>query len=163
VSLGVIWAQSRTGVIGRAGAIPWHIPEDSRYFREVTTGHPVIMGRRTWESLPARFRPLPDRRNIVISRQHDLQLPGAEVVHSLVEAAGLVAGGPAWVVGGGQVYAQALARATVVDVTEVDLAVDGDVHAPSLAGWTRQAEGEWLTSVTGVRFRRLRFTRATPG
>jgi dihydrofolate reductase len=162
VTLGVIWAQSRTGVIGRDGQMPWHLPEDARYFREVTTGHAVIMGRRTWESLPEQFRPLPHRRNIVISGQRRLRLQGAEVVHSLPEAVALVGDDTAWVIGGGQVYATALGLATLVDVTLLDIDVPGDVHAPPLVGWHREAEGEWQTSTTGVRFRRLRYTRPAP-
>jgi dihydrofolate reductase len=159
MTVGMIWAQSRTGVIGRHGRMPWHVPEDSRYFREVTTGHPVIMGRRTWESLPARFRPLPDRRNIVISRQPGLRLSGAEVAHSLGEALRLVGVRPAWVVGGGQVYAEALAVASVVKVTEIDIEVDGDVFAPPLTGWVRGSMGDWQTSEQGPRFRHLCYRR----
>jgi dihydrofolate reductase len=143
VTVGVIWAQSRDGVIGRDGGMPWHVPEDSAYFRRVTTGHPVIMGRLTWESLPDRFRPL----------------PGAEVVGSLDDALRLAGDEETWVVGGGQVYAEALPLASVAEVSEIDVEVTGDVHAPSLAGWTLQREGEWQTSTTGARFRWLRYIR----
>jgi dihydrofolate reductase len=159
VTVGVIWAQSRDGVIGRDGGMPWHVPEDSAYFRRVTTGHPVIMGRLTWESLPDRFRPLPGRRNIVISRRPGLTLPGAEVVGSLDDALRLAGDEETWVVGGGQVYAEALPLASVAEVSEIDVEVTGDVHAPSLAGWTLQREGEWQTSTTGARFRWLRYIR----
>ena len=68
--LGLIWAEARGGVIGKDGGMPWHVPEDLAHFKERTTGHPVIMGRRTWESFPERFRPLPDRRNIVVTITH---------------------------------------------------------------------------------------------
>jgi dihydrofolate reductase len=159
VTLGLIWAQSRTGVIGSDNRLPWHIPEDMAHFREVTDGHPVIMGRRTWESLPARFRPLPGRRNIVISRRPGLTLPGAEVVGSLDDALRLAGDEETWVVGGGQVYAEALPLASVAEVTEVDIEVPGDVHAPVLVGWHLAREGEWRTSTTGARFRWLRHVR----
>lgn len=159
MTLGLIWAQSTAGVIGRDGALPWRIPEDMAYFRGVTAGRPVIMGRRTWESIPDRFRPLPDRRNIVLSRKLDYTADGAEVVSSLDEALALVAGVEAWAIGGAQVYAEAVPHATVALVTEVDAEVDGDVHAPALEGWTLASAGDWRTSErSGLRFRFLRFT-----
>ena len=157
--LGLIWAQSRTGVIGRDGRLPWRIPEDLARFRQVTLGHPVLMGRRTWESLPARFRPLPGRRNLVVSRQPGYRAPGAEVVGSLAEAARRVGGQQACVVGGGQLYAAALPLASVAEVTEVDTDVTGDTSAPPLDGWTLVSDGGWRTSATGLRYRFLRFIR----
>lgn len=159
MNLGLIWAQSRNGVIGRDGQLPW--PQvDGRHFRTVTSGYAVIMGRCTWESLPARYRPLPGRRNIVLSRRPDYPAAGAEVVTSLADAAHRAGDEFAWVIGGGQVYAAAARDATVAVVTEVDVDVPGDVHAPQLgdAWWLRSA-GEWMTSATGVRYRVLRFTR----
>ena len=78
MTVGLIWAQTRGGVIGRDNAIPWRVPEDMALFQRITAGHPVVMGRRTWDSLPARFRPLADRRNIVITRQPDWSADGAE-------------------------------------------------------------------------------------
>ncbi len=159
MSLGLIWAQARGGVIGREGRLPWHIPEDMAHFRRVTTGHPVIMGRVTWESIPDRFRPLPGRRNIVLSRRPGRALPGAEVVGSLAEALRLAGDERAWVIGGGQVYAEALPLASVAEVTEVDVDVPGDVHAPPLAGWSVERTGDWQTSASGVRFRWLRYRR----
>ena len=76
--LGLVWAQARGGVIGKDGGMPWHVPEDLAHFKAVTSGHPVIMGRRTWESFPARFRPLPGRRNIVVTASPSWAEPGAE-------------------------------------------------------------------------------------
>ena len=96
--LGLIWAQSTSGIIGRGDTIPWDVPEDLVRFKEVTLGHPVVMGRRTWDSLPASVRPLPGRRNIVLSRQAGFTVDGAEVVGSLDEA---LSEPGAWVVGGG--------------------------------------------------------------
>jgi dihydrofolate reductase len=162
MTVGMIWAQSRTGVIGRDNQLPWRIPEDMAHFRAVTNGHAVIMGRRTWESLPARFRPLPGRRNIVVSRQPDYQAAGGEVVGSLAEAVGraTAAGEQVWLAGGEEIYAAgAQGLATVAEVTEVDTDVPGDTFAPSLEGWTLVSAGEWQTSTTGLRFRWLRFTR----
>lgn len=159
MTLGVIWAQSTAGVIGRDGALPWRLPEDSAHFRQVTSGQPVIMGRRTWESLPLRFRPLPGRRNLVLSRRPGYDAPGAEVVVSLAEALHRVGDGPAWVIGGAAPYAEALALAAVAEVTEVDVDVPGDTYAPSLDGWTLDSAGDWRTSRTGLRYRHLRYTR----
>lgn len=158
MSLGVIWAQSTAGVIGFDGRLPWHLPEDLAHFRVVTSGHPVIMGRRTWESLPERFRPLPGRRNIVVSRQRDLAPDGAEVVGSVDDALALV--GPAataWVIGGAQLYAATLPLASVAEITEIDTDVAGDTFAPTLAGWTLATAGSWRVSTSGLRYRFLRY------
>lgn len=158
MSLGLIWAQSRAGVIGRDGRLPWHLPEDLAHFRAVTIGHPVIMGRLTWESLPARFRPLPRRRNVVLSRQPGWIADGAVVVDSLTGALQGVGSGPAWVIGGGQVYQAALPYAGVAEVTEIDIDVSGDTGAPDLAGWTCRSTGKWQLSATGLRYRFLSYT-----
>jgi dihydrofolate reductase len=162
MTVGMIWAQTRARVIGRDNRLPWRIPEDSAHFRAVTDGHPVIMGRRTWESLPARFRPLPGRRNLVVSRQPRYRAAGAEVVGSLAEALErATATDPrVWLAGGEEIYAAgARGLASVAEVTEVDLDVTGDTFAPPLTGWTLASTGEWQTSTTGVRFRWLRYTR----
>jgi dihydrofolate reductase len=162
MSLGMIWAQSTAGVIGRDGRLPWRLPEDMAHFREVTNGRPVIMGRRTWESLPERFRPLPGRRTIVLSRRPGYEAPGAEVADSLEQAVRLAdgTGGMVWLAGGADVYAAgAGGLATVAEVTEVDIDVPGDTFAPSLSGWRLDAAGEWSTSRTGVRYRFLRYLR----
>ena len=129
--LNMVWAQSSSGVIGRGDAIPWHVPEDMARFKELTMGHTVIMGRLTWESLPAKFRPLPGRRNVVVTRQAGYQADGAEVVTSLEDA-------PlddAWVIGGSQIYGLALPLATRCEITEVDIDLrreDDDALAPVL-------------------------------
>lgn len=154
--IGLVWAQAANGVIGNAGALPWRIPEDLAHFRALTTGDTVLMGRATWESLPRRFRPLPDRRNLVLTRNPSYDAPGATVVTSL-EHALAAAEGELWVAGGGAVYAAALALADRVVVTDVDGDWAGDVFAPLLDDSWRQtgcepAEG-WRTSSTGVRYR----------
>ena len=154
--IGLIWAQAANGVIGRGNAIPWHIPEDMTHFREVTHGATVVMGRRTWESLPARFRPLPGRRNVVLTRDEGWTADGAEVVHDL--AAALT--GDCWVIGGADVYAAALPRADVLEVTELQDPYDGDVRAPAIdPSWRVDADSGWQQSSAGPTFRWLRYVR----
>ena len=159
--LGLIWAQASNGVIGRDNAIPWRIPEDMAHFKNLTTGHPVVMGRRTWDSLPPRFRPLTDRRNIVVTRDRDWSADGAEVAHSIDDALALAGDRETWVMGGGEIYAATLGRADRLIVTEVDLDVDGDAYAPELGPeWVAAATGDWLTSSRdGVRFRFVTYAR----
>lgn len=154
---GLVWAQSTSGVIGRGGGIPWDVPEDLTRFKEVTLGHTVIMGRRTWDSLPDKVRPLPGRKNIVLSRRDDFAAQGAQVVDSL-EAAFAAAGGEpdTWVIGGEQIYVLALPHATRCEVTEIDIELprdDDDALAPVLDdSWVGET-GEWLTSRSGLRYR----------
>lgn len=142
--LTLIAAVAANGVIGSDNTLPWHLPEDLRHFKELTAGHVVIMGRKTWESLPERFRPLPGRLNIVVTRNADYAAPGATVVHSLedalkVEIGGMTpivgAGGTArkfFVIGGAQLYAHALPLAQRLELTEIDADVDGDAFFPAL-------------------------------
>ena len=121
-------AHAANRVIGRDGGLPWHLPSDLRRFRELTTGGTVVMGRRTYESLPDAFRPLPDRRNVVLTSDPGYRADGAEVVGDLDAA--LAA--PCFVIGGGEVYAQALPRAQRVYATELEAEVDGDTFFPPL-------------------------------
>lgn len=165
--IGLIWAEARGGVIGAQGGMPWHVPEDLAHFKATTLGAPVVMGRRTWESFPERFRPLPGRRNIVVTRQDDWTDAGAERAASLEEAltmAGETGPDRIWVIGGGQLYREAIALADRLDVTELDLEVDGDTRAPDRSGWRTvsvdPAEG-WHTSRTGIRHRFLVLERDT--
>ena len=118
MTIGLIWAQSSSGVIGRDGGIPWRLPEDQARFKELTLGHTVVMGRLTWQSLPAKVRPLPGRRNVVVTRQGDYAAEGARVVPSLEDA---LADDDTWVIGGAQIYALALPVATRCEVTEVEI------------------------------------------
>jgi dihydrofolate reductase len=159
VTVGLIWAQSTSGVIGRDGTIPWHLPEDLDRFKRVTMGHTVVMGRRTWDSLPARFRPLPGRRNIVLTRNSGLEAPGAEVVGS-IDA--INADGQTWVIGGSEIYHLALGAATRCEVTEVEIDLrleDDDVLAPVLdESWTGTS-GDWHDSTSGLRYRFHSFQR----
>lgn len=154
--IGLIWAQAANGVIGCDNAIPWHIPEDLKHFRTVTSGSTVLMGRRTWDSLPSRFRPLPGRRNLVLTRSASWSDEGAEVVHSLGDALD----GDIWVIGGADVYAAALPRADVLEVTELHDAYAGDVHAPAIdSSWRVETDSGWQHSSAGPTFRWLRYVR----
>lgn len=152
-ALGLIWAQSLSGVIGRDGGIPWRLPEDQARFKELTLGHRVVMGRLTWESLPAGVRPLPGRTNVVVTRRDDYRAEGAEVVPTLDAA---LTDGETWVIGGAQIYAVALPRAQRCEVTEIDIdlpARGDDALAPELDDAWTVVTGEWLTSATGLRYR----------
>ncbi|WP_292834739.1 dihydrofolate reductase [Microbacterium sp.] len=158
--VGLIWAEARGGVIGARGGMPWHVPEDMAHFKDVTTGHPVIMGRRTWESFPPHFRPLPHRRNIVVTSADSWASDGAERTASLDEALALVADDEsAWVIGGGRLYESAIGRADVLEVTELDIEVAGDTHAPRRDGWEPVEATEWALSRTGVTYRFLTLVR----
>ena len=131
--LGLIWARARNGVIGRDNAMPWHLPEDLAHFKATTLGCPVIMGRKTWDSLPPRFRPLPGRRNIVVTRQADWNAEGAERAGSLEEALASCSESPrVWVTGGAELYRLALPHADLVEVTVIDQDFEGDAYAPEL-------------------------------
>jgi 4-hydroxy-tetrahydrodipicolinate synthase len=156
LTIRLIWAQAANGVIGRDGGLPWHLPEDMAHFRMRTTGATVVMGRTTWESLPERFRPLPDRRNVVLTRDPAWSADGAVVAHTVDDAlAG--ADGDIWVIGGASVYRAALPFAALVVVTELADAFEGDTVAPTLGpGWRvrdRDPGSGWLTSRTGLRHR----------
>ena len=158
MSLSLIWAQSTSGVIGRAGGIPWRLPEDQARFKVLTAGHTVVMGRLTWESLPAKVRPLPGRRNVVVTRDEGYTADGAEVVSSLQD----VPLDDAWVIGGARIYSLALPLATRCEVTEVEIDLrreDDDVLAPVLdESWAGTA-GDWLTSSSGLRYRIYSYLR----
>ena len=132
MKLSLIAAVARNGIIGRGGALPWRLPEDLQHFRRVTMGCPVIMGRKTWASLPERFRPLPGRDNIVVTRNGHWQAEGARTARSLTAALELAAGAPAvFVIGGGELYREALARADELVLTEIERDFDGDVRFPA--------------------------------
>jgi dihydrofolate reductase len=165
MTIGLIWAESAGGVIGKDGVMPWHVPEDLAHFREVTQSGAVIMGRKTWDSLPPRFRPLPGRRNIVITRQTEWAADGAHVVHSLEEALALAPaeGEAVWVIGGAEIYALAMPVADRLEVTELRTSVEGDTVAPVIdASWTLTATDPvsgWHASRTGLDYRFLTYQR----
>lgn len=131
-ALVLIAAVAANRVIGAQNALPWHLPEDLKHFKALTTGHAVIMGRKTWESLPPRFRPLPGRQNIVVSRDPDYRADGADVVHSLDAAIGLASTATTFVIGGAELYAHALPHAKRLELTEIAVVVDGDSYFPEI-------------------------------
>jgi len=140
VSLVVAYARNR--VIGRDGELPWHLPTDMRHFRELTTGGTVVMGRKTYASIPEKFRPLPQRRNMVLSRDARFRARGAEVYPSLPAALD-ACGRDCFVIGGGATYAEALPHAARVYATEVAEDVEGDTFFPALGDdWACVTGGE---------------------
>lgn len=142
--INLIWAQAHNRVIGKDGSMPWHLPEDLAHFKRTTLGCPVIMGRKTWDSLPPKFRPLPGRVNVVLTRQIDWKENGVMPASTLREALLICeriypAPAEVWVIGGAQIYAQALPLAHKVVVTEIDATIEGDSYAPVLNGaWTEK-------------------------
>ena len=165
--IGMIWAQGTSGVIGSEGRIPWHLPEDLALFKSITAGHPVIMGRRTWESLPESSRPLPGRINIVVSSNPNFSPAGAvragNLHAALIEASMSGAGSDQiWIIGGARLYEEALPLADTVVMTRVDLDVEGDTFAPELGpAWElaeEQPPGGLGISEDGTRFRFERWT-----
>jgi dihydrofolate reductase len=161
LKLGLIYARARNGVIGKDGTMPWHLPEDLAHLKKTTLGMPVIMGRKTWDSLPPRFRPLPGRRNIVITRQSDWHAEGAERVASVEEAIALCGDAPlAWIIGGAEIYKLALPYADVAVVTEIDADYEGDAFAPQLDAQWQEAARERHLSKSGLGFSFVTYTKA---
>ncbi|KAA0961225.1 dihydrofolate reductase [Microbacterium sp. ANT_H45B] len=155
--VGLIWAEARGGVIGAEGGMPWNVPEDLAHFKETTLGAPVIMGRKTWDSLPPRFRPLPGRDNIVVTRQQDWSAEGATRAATVIDA---VRGHErVWIIGGAEIFRLVIADADRLEVTELDLDVTGDAYAPDKTGWRLVDESEWETSRSGIRYRFLGYER----
>jgi dihydrofolate reductase len=161
VKLSMIAAVARNGAIGRNNELLWKESADQKHFAATTRGHAVIMGRRTWQSLPPRFRPLPGRRNIVVTRDADFDAPGAETVDSLEAGLQRLSGEAlAFVIGGAQLYAQALPHVDEMVLTEINADLDGDVHFPA---WDRQAfveaSREGHVGVDGTRFAFVTYRR----
>ena len=162
--LNLIFARAANGVIGKEGGLPWHLPEDLAHFKRVTSGHPVIMGRKTWDSLPPRFRPLPGRMNIVVTRQPGWRADGAMPAASLDEALLLVpANADAWVIGGAEIYREALPLAQSAVVTEIDAEFDGDAHAPQLGAQWREIQREPHMAAGGMSFSFVTYLNTTRG
>ena len=185
-SVNLIWAEARdkegrAGAIGLNGGMPWHCAEDMKQFKELTVSHPVIMGRKTWESLGGKYRPLPNRDNIVVSHDPMYRAPGATVVTSLDDALDMARQeaipddgldrSEIWIIGGAQLFAKALPFADKAYVTDLAATVDADSYAPDMAslveaGMWREAEvGEWHTpakeesGIDSYRFRILAKTK----
>jgi dihydrofolate reductase len=161
----LVAALDRRGAIGRDGALLWHARADQQHFRRVTQGHPVVMGRKTWDSLPVRFRPLPQRRNIVVTRDAQWRADGAERASSLDEALALARDAErVAVIGGGELYALALPHADELVLTEIDAAFDGaDTFFPPFER-TRFVEvaREPQHAADGTRFAFVTYRRREP-
>lgn len=153
MQLNMIFARAANGVIGNNNTLPWHLPEDMAHFKRLTSGCPVIMGRKTWDSLPPRFRPLPDRSNIVVSRQPLWQAAGAQTASGLHEALALCESSQqVWIIGGAQIYAQAEPLAQRIEVTEIAQNFEGDAFAPVLGTQWHEAAREDHVSKNGLNF-----------
>jgi dihydrofolate reductase len=157
MSVSLIWAEAHDRVIGAHGGIPWRIPGEQAMFKQRTTGSTVVMGRATWESLPPARRPLPGRRNVVLSRDPGFTAEGAEVAGSVDEV--LAKYDDVWVIGGAGVYAAFLPYASLVVRTEIDLAVDGDTYAPALGDDWLSRPGDWQVAESGQRYRVVEHVR----
>lgn len=163
--LGMIWAEAANRVIGKDGAMPWQLPEDMAHFKRTTLGHPVIMGRKTWESFPEKYRPLTGRTNIVITRDASahagLSAAGATPVGSPEEALAAArrseGAGEIWIIGGGEIYAMLAPQADLAIVTVINASPEGDTTAPELgAAWAKavsEPDTGWLTSANGTEYR----------
>lgn len=155
----LIAAVAENGCIGVDNDMPWHIPEDFAFFKQYTLGKPVLMGRKTWESLPRK--PLPGRRNIVISRQADYAAEGAEMADSIQTALQMCAEeAEVIIMGGAQIYAEAMPLASDLRITEVGLKVDGDAFFPTIEPdcWHQQSREEHH-SAKGIRYAFVHYSR----
>lgn len=161
MEIGLIYARAANGTIGKDGTMPWHLPEDLAHFKRLTNGCPVVMGRKTWDSLPERFRPLPGRRNIVITRQPDWHEKGVQRASSLRDALQMCEqDATVWVMGGAQIYAQALPLADRVEVTEIAQDFEGDAFAPMLGPeWLQAAREDHVGAGGGLPFSFVRYLR----
>ena len=158
--LTLIAAVAKNGVIGKDNRLPWHLPADLRHFKALTSGHAVIMGRKTWESLPEKFRPLPGRQNIVVTRNATYAASGATVAGSLPDAVAAAAGEEAFVIGGAELYQVALLLADRLQLTEIDAEFDGDTWFPArdLRQW-REVTRDMHRDETGPGYAFVRYDR----
>jgi dihydrofolate reductase len=168
MQINLIWAQAHNRVIGNKGSMPWHLPEDLAHLKRMTLGSPVVMGRKTWDSIPPRFRPLPGRTNVVITRQVDWRADGALPANNLFEALSICehmsiildpSPEQVWVIGGAQIYAEALPLAKQIVVTEIDGDFEGDAYAPTLDAEWKEMSREQHTSSTGLMYSFVTYTR----
>jgi dihydrofolate reductase len=160
--LHLIFARAANGVIGKDGALPWHLPEDLAHFKRTTMGCPVIMGRKTWDSLPPRFRPLPGRTNVVVTSQENWNENGAKPARDMREALQLCEqDADAWVIGGAQLYALAEPLASTAVVTEIETQVEGDAFAPIFGPQWQETARERHTAVNGLHYSFVILSRTT--
>ncbi|OYT93535.1 MAG: dihydrofolate reductase [Burkholderiales bacterium PBB3] len=148
MQLHLIFARAANGVIGTNGKLPWHLPEDMAHFKRTTLGCPVIMGRKTWDSIPPKFRPLPGRTNVVITRQPNWQENGAQPARNVREALQFCEQNDhVWVIGGAQIYAQTLPLAHTAVVTEIAADFAGDAFAPVLGSdWALSSREDHISA-----------------
>ena len=162
MKLNLILARARNGVIGNNNTLPWHLPEDLAHFKRTTLGCPGILGRKTWDSLPPKFRPLPGRVNVVVTRQASWQAQGAVVVNSLEAAcAACPPDSTAWVIGGAELYAQALALADSAVVTEIDADFEGDAFSPHFGAEWQEVSRESHLGSTGLNYSFVSYQKDT--
>ena len=148
----IIVAMARNRVIGRDGQLPWHIPEDLKRFKQLTMGHHIVMGRKTWDSLG---RLLPGRRHVIVSRQPDYRVPGAQIVRSLDTAIAACAGDEEiFIIGGGEIYRQALTLTDRIYLTQVALDAEGDTAFPELQpqNWKEAAREHKVDPASGIEY-----------
>ena len=161
--LSIVVALGKSRIIGKDNALLWHIPDDLKRFKALTFGHPVIMGRKTWESLPERFRPLPGRTNIVVTRQGDYDAAGAVAVHSLDEARAAAAraegAADVFIIGGAQLYSEALPFADRLYLTLIDDTKEGDAYFPEYENEFTKKASEESYEWQGLRYRWLDLER----
>lgn len=149
----MIYASTPQGVIGNAGKLPWHIPEDLTLFKEKTLNATVLMGRKTYESLPSSIRPMPNRTNVVVSRNKTLKIPGVKLIHDPVDFI-FRSKVPIWVIGGGELYRQVQHLCSELHHTEVLAQFDGDARFEmNLDGWDLVGDTGELVSSTGTHYR----------
>lgn len=131
--ISLIAALTENRVIGKDNDLPWHLPDDMKYFMQTTVGHHVVMGRKNYESIPARFRPLPNRTNIVVTRQKEYEAPGCVVVNSIAAGIDLAIDNreaEVFIIGGAEIYSQSLALAHRLYLTEIQTSLEGDAFFP---------------------------------
>jgi dihydrofolate reductase len=163
MQLHLIFAKSRNGVIGKDNALPWHLPEDMAHFKRMTMGCPVIMGRKTWDSLPARFRPLPGRINVVVTRQTNWSENGAKPSSNIIDALLFCEQfDNVWVIGGAELYTHALPFANTAVVTDIHADYDGDAFAPEFGPQWIEIAREDHTSVNGLPFSFVTYSNSHP-
>jgi dihydrofolate reductase len=170
LNIGLIWAQAHGGVIGLNGQMPWHLPEDLAHFKRVTANNVVLMGRKTWESLPLKFRPLPGRRNLVLSRDAEqskaIESTGGEVFKRLEDAlerlnAEAQSAKTVWVIGGAQIYAQAIHLAKFVVVTNISATFAGDAFAPKLGEEWHETNRSGHVNGQGLQYEFVYYNKVT--
>ena len=133
MSIALIAAVAANNCIGKSNSLPWYLPEDLKHFKKLTTGKVVVMGRKTWDSIPEKFKPLPNRVNVVVTRQENFALPhGADLYHTIDEALAAHQNDEIFVIGGAEIYRQMIDRSDTLYITEVKKIVEGDAFFPEI-------------------------------